>query len=525
MFRIIAAAVMLLGSTAAAAEWREATTKHFVVYSESSEKMLREAAVKLEKFDYVLRALSGVKPAVRPVKLRVYLMDNVAAVARAMPFGGSGVGGFYSTGPNGPFAVGVAGVISGSQTTGQQVLFHEYAHHFMFQNFPATYPSWYSEGFAEYYGSTRILANDVVEVGHVQQGRYYSFESNDWLPVRKLLTARSYADVGSRIDLLYAQGWLLVHFAANNAARQAQLKTYLAAINKGSSYEAAMNQAFGLDAGTLDAELRAYARKSRINAVSLPFKTIDTGTVAIRVLRPAEQALIEKDVALQTGVSAARAAQVADGIRGTAARFPEDPYALSMLVEAERLVRDNAAATAATERWLLREPANPIALMHKAELRLEALRAAGSRDAAAYSAARDALLAAHRLAPREPRILRAYYESYADSSILPPAPAQNALVRAFELVPQDGQLRYMVARDFEQRDMIAEAIQTISPAAFALHGAEADPPEARKKKEASDRKFRLAGSVKRETPREMLDRLTARLASGKPAEAGKSTPR
>lgn len=182
MFKIIAAAVMLLTSTAAAAEWREATTKHFIVYSEASEKSVREAAVKLEKFDYVLRALSGVKPVVRPVKLKVYLMDSVAGVARAMPFGGSSVGGYYSTSPQGPFAVGVAGIVSGSPTTGQQVLFHEYAHHFMFQNFPATYPSWYSEGFAEYYGNTRILANDVVEIGHPQRAAISHFRTMTGYP-------------------------------------------------------------------------------------------------------------------------------------------------------------------------------------------------------------------------------------------------------------------------------------------------------------------------------------------------------
>ena len=33
--------------------------------------------------------------------------------------------------------------------TGQLVLFHEYAHHFMLQYAPAAYPAWYVEGFAE----------------------------------------------------------------------------------------------------------------------------------------------------------------------------------------------------------------------------------------------------------------------------------------------------------------------------------------------------------------------------------------
>ena len=40
---------------AAHAEWKEATTTNFIVYSEGGEAQLREFATKLEKFNYVLR--------------------------------------------------------------------------------------------------------------------------------------------------------------------------------------------------------------------------------------------------------------------------------------------------------------------------------------------------------------------------------------------------------------------------------------------------------------------------------------
>lgn len=417
----------------------------------------------------------------------------------------------------------MTGIISGSSTTGQQVLFHEYAHHFMFQNFPVTYPPWYSEGFAEYYGSTRILANDVVEVGHPQQGRYFAFDGNDWLPMKKLLTARSNADVGGKLGLLYAEGWLLVHYAANHPERFKQLKSYLASINAGKSYADAMTQAFGSDARTLDSELRNYASRSRINAVVLPFKPIDTGAIALRTLRPAEQALVDADIAMQTGVAAARAEPLARAVRGVAARYPDDVYALSMLVEAERLAGNISAASAAAERWLASDPTSAPASMHVAELKLEALRRAQSRDAAAYAAAREALLRAHKTAPRDPRILRAYYESFAGGTALPPAIAQNALVRAFELVPQDEELRFLVAQDFEKRDMIDDAITTISPAAFKLHGNDAETDKEKKKKEAAAIKYRLAGERKTETPREMWTRLMARKVSAPKVDAKTSS--
>ncbi len=523
MLKLAAAAIMLATSTAATAEWREATSKNFIVYSEGSEKSLREATVKLEKFDHVLRTVSGVKPQTRPVKLRIYLRSNADDVARSMPFGGSGVGGYYTTGPRGPFAVGVTGVISGSPTTGQQVLFHEYAHHFMHQNFPAAYPSWYSEGYAEYYGSAQIGADDVIAIGHAQRDRYYAFQMNDWLPMKKLLTARSYADVEGKLDLLYSEGWLLVHYTANNPERFRQLKTYLALINAGKSYEDAMTEAFGPDAKALDAELRRYAGRSRIMAVVLPFKPIDPGAIALRAMRPAEQALIEADLAMQSGIPVGKAGEVARGVRAIAARFPGDAYALSMLVEAERLVGNVPAARAAAERWLKLEPASAAATMHVHALTLDTLRLAGSTDGAAYASAREGLLNAHKMAPRDARILRIYYESFDGSSQLPPVIAQNALVRAFELVPQDDELRYLLARDFENRNMIDDAIKTISPAAFQLHGKDAETAREKKKKDAAEIKYRLAGVRKTETAREMLVRLEARKATpAKPHAASAS---
>lgn len=92
MLKFVTAAIALASSTVATAEWREATSRHFVVYSEGSEKSLRDAVVKLEKYDYVLRAVSGVKPVARPIKLKIYLRDNVADVARSMPSAAAGSG-------------------------------------------------------------------------------------------------------------------------------------------------------------------------------------------------------------------------------------------------------------------------------------------------------------------------------------------------------------------------------------------------------------------------------------------------
>jgi tetratricopeptide (TPR) repeat protein len=508
----------------AQAEWKEATTTNFVVYAEGGEAPLREFAAKLEKFNYLLRTYHGVKAPPSPVKLKVYLFPSIAGVQKMA--GGPGIAGYYI-----PRARGLMFVGTNSRTTSrssdartarfeadldaESILFHEYTHHFMYQYFPATYPAWYSEGFAEFWGSTDILANDVVEVGLPAEFRFGSFVQNRWLPLRRLLTAQSYADV-PEIDLLYAQGWLLVRYIFDDPARGKQLQVYLKAINAGRSYEQAMNEAFG-DVGALDSQLHSYAGRGKFSVLRLPFKKIDVGPIAVRAVTPAEDAMMTLSIELAQGILNREAQEFAGKVREAAGRFPDDPVALALLAEAERLAGKPDAAAAAADRLLAIAPGDRRGLLQKALAEMERLKAAGSTDPRAWSAARQHLVRASRVAPDDPLVLEAFYDSHAGLGTVPPEAAQAALYRAMELAPSDGNLRYKVAADFEKRDMIEEAIAIIRPEAYRLPHRKSETEKEKKRREEREEKNRAAGQSKRETAREMLVRLEARLAAKRKA--------
>jgi hypothetical protein len=513
VLRLLLPILILCAHTAAAAEWLEATSKHFIIYSKGSPEKLRETVANLEKYDFMLRAVSNLGPQKQdPPKIKIYMMRNAAEVGATMSPPVPGVAGYYTSSPRGTMAVSTRAATGGDQgLRAQEVLFHELAHHFMYQYFPATYPSWYSEGFADYYGTARILEKDVIEVGHAVQNRYLSFADNSWLPLEKLLTAKSYADVAGNLDLLYAEGWLLVHYLGSAKARQGQLQKYLQMINAGMPYEKARDEAFGPGAKQLNSELQAYATKRQIMAIRLPFKPIDVGPITIREMSPAENALLLHDIALGRGVLQREAGKFAAEVRSDSASYQDDPYALRILTEAERAAGGNEAAARAVDRWLAVQPQAPLALMHKAELQIDGLRKAGKYQGPVWEDARKLILAAAKGAPRNPQILVSYYDSFVAQGMLPPAGAQNALVRAFELVPQDSQLRHKVAADFESRNMIEDAIATIKPAALVLHGAPDDPKKAKKQAEARERD-REVGDSRSETAREMLERLEKKLA-------------
>ena len=514
------AVLLCLPWAGARAEWKEATTANFVVYAEGDEAHLRAFATKLEKFNYVLRTYHGVTAPPSPIKLKVYLFPSIAGVQKMA--GGPGVAGYYVARARGLMFVGTnARTVSRSNDArtarfdapldAQSILLHEYTHHFMYQYFPATYPTWYSEGFAEFWGATDILDNDVVEVGLPADYRFGSFVFNRWLPLGKLLTAQSYEDV-PEVDLLYAQGWLLVRYIFDDPARRKQLQAYLNAINGGKSYEQAMNDAFE-DVGALDNQLHSYAGKGKFSVLRLPFRKIDTGPIAVRTVSPAEDAMMTLSIELAQGVLKREAAEFAGKVRSAAGRFPTDPFALALLSEAERLAGNNDAASAAADRLLAAAPGDPKGLLNKALAEMEKLKAASSKDPRAWEAVRRHLIRANRAAPNDPLILEAFYESYAGSGTIPPDGAQAALYRAMELAPSDGDLRYKVAADFERRNMIAEAIAIIRPEAYRLPHRKGETAKEKKRREEREEKDRGAGEVKRESAREMLARLEGRLAA------------
>jgi tetratricopeptide (TPR) repeat protein len=504
------------------AEWREATTNHFIVYSEGGEQELREFAAKLEKFDYVLRAYHNVTAPPSPIKLKVFLLPTIAAVGRMAD--ADGVAGYYIPDARGLMMVGThdTGRRLGNdartarayaELDAEGILLHEYTHHFMYQYFPATYPTWYSEGFAEFWGATDILDKDVVEIGLPANSRFLSFSFNRWLPLDKLLKAQSYADV-PEVDLLYAQGWLMLRHAFENPERRKQIQVYLNTINGGATYEQAAKAAFG-DVGAYNDELFGYAGRGKFSILRLPFKKIDVGPIAVRELPPAEDAMMAHSIKLAGGITQREAAEVAGEVRQAAARFPEDPFALALLAEAERLAGNSDAAAKAADRLLRIAPNDPRGLVQKGLAEVSRLQATSSADAQAWTAARQYLVRAVKAAPNDPIALEAFYDSHAGPGRLAPDDAQAALYQAMELAPSDADLRYKVAADFEQRNMIEDAIAIIRPAAYRLPHRETE--KQRKRRLELEEKYRGAGEVKRETARDMLRRLEGKRAQNKAA--------
>ena len=123
----------LLAATAVAslvapahADWRRATSKHFIVYSQGSANELKQSVTALERYDQLLRLMSISKPDEDSAPLVVFMVSDADHVGDLV--NQHGAAGFYTVGPLGPVAVGsrIADYNAyDSDFTSQVVLFHE----------------------------------------------------------------------------------------------------------------------------------------------------------------------------------------------------------------------------------------------------------------------------------------------------------------------------------------------------------------------------------------------------------------
>jgi hypothetical protein len=73
---IVCAALAFTLTAPARAAWLEATSDNFIVYSDGNPAALVNFTGQVEKFDQVLRIMTGLDKPPAPVKVRIYLMPG-----------------------------------------------------------------------------------------------------------------------------------------------------------------------------------------------------------------------------------------------------------------------------------------------------------------------------------------------------------------------------------------------------------------------------------------------------------------
>jgi Flp pilus assembly protein TadD len=467
-------AMLLCAPAPALAEWREASSRHFLVYSEGTEQSVRDFATKLERFDKAMRLRLGfhdeeLGPGNR---VTVFVVDNMAAVQRLARARGSDIAGFYSGRAGTSLAVVPRASGSGRATdlNPATILLHEYSHHLMLQNATAAYPAWFREGFAEFYSTARFEKDGAIGFGAAANHRGWALLGMPPLPIELLFDpTRRRLNQAEWEATIYGRGWLLTHYLTFDPARKGQLSAYLNAIQSGKKSLEAAQSTFG-DLKVLDRELKTYLNRRMIPYLPMKAELLTIQPVTLRTLRPGEAAIMDLRMRSRVGVTKEDAVRVAREMRKAAAPWPNDPAVQAALAEAEFDAGDLGAAEAAAARAVAADPKNVDALTYRAMAAFERGKASAAADESAWKAVRALIVKANRADPNDPRPLILYYRSFGEQGVAPTRLAVDGLLQAFALAPQDLGLRMNAARQLLVDGKAADARRALAPIAYDPHG-------------------------------------------------------
>lgn len=463
---VVLAATLALAPADARAEWRKAESAHFVVYSDGSERSLRDYTARLERFHGLLRARFGGPEQNDLRKLPVYLVGDARALRIAQPQLPDGIAGYYTASENDIFAILIRG-------RDDDLLLHEYTHHFMANAGQGRFPGWFSEGLAEYYATATVTEAGAASFGLPNAGRQMNLNQGRWLPMDQVLRARGSFDIQDRTarGMYYAQSWALTHWLLADQNRARGLSPYLNAQNAGQDPVEAFQAIYGLTPQALETQLKAYLR-GRLYYSQLNVPAI-TPEISVSRLSPAWEAM-----ALPLVNARSPRPEEIDGpallaaARANAARFPDDSLALTALGRNEKQSGDAGGAEVALTRAVEMDPTNVEALLLLAGVVRE--RADLATDEATITREQETALALlHRAIEADPRDYRAYAALARLRRSMTHEPTEEDLMiwaMAARYAPQVMSIRGDAAVAMLRDDRLDEAEALLIPVASDPHG-------------------------------------------------------
>lgn len=452
-------AVLTLAPGVAQARWLHAETAHFNIYSDADEAGLRRYARKLEIFDALLRSTHGLpENGAAPRKLDIYLVRNEFGLHRVLPHS-ENIGGFYTAGEDDIFAISI------SDGKDDNTVFHEYVHHFMWQYFPAAYPTWLVEGYAEYFMTTSI--NGVyVNVGQHNEGRAGQLTWDTWLPLADVL-GKNLGDIPSeKRSTFYSEAWLLTHYMMSDPTRHQQFVAYMKLVSGGASPVDAMTQVTGMTPDKLEDALRVYLR-SGIKYTQYTRKGQPDPVVNVEAMPASADDLLLENQQLKLEPDKADQPALLAAIRTAAAKYPGDKLAELTLARAELTIGDHKAGEAILRRRIAADPSEVEALQLLAEA---LMRTEGDQREAAFAEADQLLTRAYQADPGRYQVLYDLIRSHRYLSSYPSDADIKLYVALHKLAPQVASITVNTAQALMRRKYYKEARFLLAPLANSPHG-------------------------------------------------------
>jgi tetratricopeptide (TPR) repeat protein len=413
---------------------------------------------------------------VLPRKLKVYLIDGKAQMARIFPTAKDRAGLMVTTQAD-IFAIATRdGLREAGDRPGDadDVVLHEYVHHFHKQYFANAYPRWVVEGYAEYFATADFKPDQVV-IGGGNANRI-GWLNGTWLPVDQVLDGARPAPGSSDAARFYAQSWLLTHYLLSDAGRTRQFAAYLRSLHEGANPVAAWQAVFGQTPRDLEQALKAYRARPVMGRI-VPRGELGTKTVTVTELSPGADAVLLEYQQLLIGAPAATRAEVLERVAKAYARLPNDRWTRLAQGRALTAYGDRAAGEAILQQAIDADPGDWEAMLVMAESRR---RTEGVEEAARFAEARRWYL---KVLEVDPDCFQALAGSVSMRRILPDYPTDTdieVIAKAITIAPQAARFRLQMADMLVRRKAKPDEIAAVlAPLLNDPHGEDALVSEAR----------------------------------------------
>jgi hypothetical protein len=460
------------------AEWHEASSDHFLVIADQNEKDTREFAERLERFHaamyYILgRETQKISPSNR---VTIYVVRSASDVRKLAGDKSGFLQGFYQARAGGSVAFTARVESNGAEISqSEQVLFHEYAHHVMQSTNQWSIPRWLSEGFAEFFSTARFEKNGGVGLGLPAHHRAAELALAKDVPIQALLDASAYKKPKKgAYDEFYGRSWLLFHYLLLSEKRPRQLISYQVALANGATELDAAKTAFG-DLNQLEKEMDAYLKQRRLKYLSVPGEKLNVGAIAVRKMRDAEAAMMPVVLESKRGVDADTAKVLLPQAQRIARSYPNDPFVMAALAEAEHDAGNYAVALQAADKALAVDPASVNAHVQKIYA-LSRLAENSDDPDTSWKLVRRAIGALNKVEVDHPIPLIYYYRSLKLAGKEVTEVAAHGLERALQLAPYDQNVRWQLTQQLVAEEKYAIAYRMLMPLANDPHNRSDDNP-------------------------------------------------
>lgn len=473
--RLLAFVALLSIAGSADAEWLEASSDHFVIYGNLGEKSIREFAERLERFHAGMSVILR-RPQAKPSpsnRVSIYVVGSEAKVRQVVGTDNRYMAGVYL--PRAGASIAIVPKLKGSGSqydlSGETVLYHEYAHHFMWNLTARSFPRWFSEGFAEYFAGVKFKSDGSVVFGAPATHRAAELYFSRDVPIRTLLEFDGGASEKRKgYDSFYGQSWVLFHYLRTAPERAGQLEKYQQLLGTGDTALQAAEGAFG-DLDQLDKDMLAYLERRKVTTIVVNSTALGTGAVAVRALRPGEAEMMPVVLQSKAGVTHDEAVAGLPEARRIAAEHPSDPAVLAALAEAEFDAGNDDEAIVAADRAIALDPAQVNAYVQKGYA-LSRKVSHSQQPGASWKDVRSWWVKANKVEHDHPIPLVQYYLAFLDSGERPSATAVEGLKWAMQLAPFDLQVRWLVANQMILDDRYEDAATVLAPLAYSPHPGE-----------------------------------------------------